>query len=508
MDTTNVNVFELENTDDGQFYQAVRHAIMSMLITVVMYMVSYVMVCKVKRPLVDQSSEDYAEAAVYRITIYLCSFTLSVSLAAGLLLPASIIGREVLRLLPNVYYVKWINGKLIRELWNGVFLCSNLSLFLLMPFAYFLIESEGFTGSKGIVARLKETCTVLVLLSFVTTGCSVIITRLFSWDTSTYTVSVLFNLIFTGHWCFSPWFLYSYLYSITSLIGVLMLLVLTPLGLARTFTVIGELVMKPQLAASLEEQINVLMLERQSLQCKLSSSPSVEWSSIAGARLGEIETQLSQLCKKKEMSPWRRNLMYPVVLVLVLFITTVSMGMVALNIFKLLLGYGPLPGVDEGFNEEFLDERYHSYMGSLGAVLEITLVSYILAASVIGFYTTTFFKRLIPRIGDTPLTLLISNCVVLLILSCSLPLLSATLGLTRFDLLGHFRTIDWLHNVHVVLIYNVLFEGLTALCLAKKVTTAVLREVCKQFAFLRPPAPVRARFYLHLSTILGYLSRV
>ena len=57
---------------------------------------------------------DHAEAAVYRITIYLCSFTLSVSLAAGLLLPASIIGREVLRLLPNVYYVKWINGKLIR----------------------------------------------------------------------------------------------------------------------------------------------------------------------------------------------------------------------------------------------------------------------------------------------------------------------------------------------------------------------------------------------------------
>jgi len=57
---------------------------------------------------------------------------------------------------------------------------------------------------------------------------------------------------FPGHWCFSPWFLYSYLYSITSLIGVLMLLVLTPLGLARTFTVIGELVMKPQVIYCLE----------------------------------------------------------------------------------------------------------------------------------------------------------------------------------------------------------------------------------------------------------------
>ena len=43
--------------------------------------------------------------------------------------------------------------------------------------------------------------------------------------------------------------------------------------------------------------------------------------------------------------------MYPLVLVLVLFITTVSMSMVALNIFKLLLGYGPLPGVDEGFDQ-------------------------------------------------------------------------------------------------------------------------------------------------------------
>ena len=58
--------------------------------------------------------------------------------------------------------------------------------------------------------------------------------------------SPLYNFLLPGHWWFSPWFLYSYLYSITSLIGVLMLLVLTPLGLARTFTVIGGLVMKPQ----------------------------------------------------------------------------------------------------------------------------------------------------------------------------------------------------------------------------------------------------------------------
>ena len=44
----------------------------------------------------------------------------------------------------------------------------------------------------------------------------------------------------------SPWFLYSYLYSMTSLLGVAVLLVCTPLGLSRIFSVIGGIVMKPQ----------------------------------------------------------------------------------------------------------------------------------------------------------------------------------------------------------------------------------------------------------------------
>jgi hypothetical protein len=51
----------------------------------------------------------------------------------------------------------------------------------------------------------------------------------------------------------SPWFMYSYIYSMTSLLGVAVLLVCTPLGLARIFSVIGAIVMKPQVPAPLSK---------------------------------------------------------------------------------------------------------------------------------------------------------------------------------------------------------------------------------------------------------------
>lgn len=58
-----------------------------------------------------------------------------------------------------------------------------------------------------------------------------------------------------------------------------------------------------------------------------------------------------------------------------------------------------------------------------------------------------------------------------------------SVGLTRFDLLGHYRTVEWLKNVKVILIYNVTFVVLSVLCLVKKVTTAVLLEVMVDYYY-------------------------
>ena len=46
--------------------------------------------------------------------LWLCTFTLSVSAGAVLLLPMSIVSNEVLHMYPRSYYVKWLNTSLIQ----------------------------------------------------------------------------------------------------------------------------------------------------------------------------------------------------------------------------------------------------------------------------------------------------------------------------------------------------------------------------------------------------------
>lgn len=61
-------------------------------------------------------------------------------------------------------------------LWNHVFLFSNLSLFVLLPFSYLFAESSGFFGHrKGIVSRFYETFTVFSLLAVVVLGITYIV---------------------------------------------------------------------------------------------------------------------------------------------------------------------------------------------------------------------------------------------------------------------------------------------------------------------------------------------
>lgn len=58
-------------------------------------------------------SADAEDAMVYRIALWICTFTLTVSLGAVLLLPLSIVSNEILLLSPNSYYMKWLNSSLI-----------------------------------------------------------------------------------------------------------------------------------------------------------------------------------------------------------------------------------------------------------------------------------------------------------------------------------------------------------------------------------------------------------
>ncbi|KAF3836611.1 hypothetical protein F7725_029169 [Dissostichus mawsoni] len=141
-----------------------------------------------------------------------------------------------------------------------------------------------------------------------------------------------------------------YLYSCISLMGGLLLLMCTPVGLSRMFSIMGQLLVKPTILEDLDEQIYCIHLQEEALQRRL------------------------------------------------------NVLMVVFNILYLLVDETAMP------------------KGST-AVLEIILMF------------LRVFQSLTPRNDDTTMTTIIGCCVSILVLSSALPVMSRTLGITRFDLL-------------------------------------------------------------------------
>nr|XP_025717921.1 limb region 1 protein homolog isoform X2 [Callorhinus ursinus] len=206
-----------------------------------------------------------------------------------------------------------------------------------------------------------------------------------------------------------------YLYSCISLMGCLLLLLCTPVGLSRMFTVMGQLLVKPTILEDLDEQIYIITLEEEALQRRLNGlSSSVEYNIMElEQELENVKTLKTKLERRKKASAWERNLVY------------------------------------------------------------------LMVSSVVGFYSLRFFGNFIPKKDDTTMTKIIGNCVSILVLSSALPVMSRTLGITRFDLLGDFGRFNWLGNFYIVLSYNLLFAIVTTLCLVRKFTSAVREELFK-----------------------------
>ncbi|KAF1569390.1 Protein LMBR1L, partial [Eudyptes schlegeli] len=265
------------------FHERVRECLICTLLFASLYILCHFIITHFKKHTDFAAVHDDEDAAVNRIALGLCTFTLAVALGAVLLLPFSIISNEVLLSFPQNYYVQWLNGSLIHGLWNLVFLFSNLSLVFLMPFAYFFTESEGFAGSKkvggpvgvprpvpptpsssltplpqGIMARVYETSVVLLLLTLLVLG--------MVWVAS----AIVGNNAASRQSLHDLWEYYlPYLYSCISLFGVLLLLLCTPFGLSTMFTVTGKLLVKPRLLEDLDEQLSCTRLEEASVSRRI-----------------------------------------------------------------------------------------------------------------------------------------------------------------------------------------------------------------------------------------------
>uniref|UniRef100_A0AAX7TCL8 Limb development membrane protein 1 like n=1 Tax=Astatotilapia calliptera TaxID=8154 RepID=A0AAX7TCL8_ASTCA len=444
METDDVSVRE------QLFHNRVRETIICVLLFTCLYMLSYLILNQFRKT-AEFVTDDVEDATVNKIALWLCTFTLSVAVCAVLLLPISILSNEVLLTFPQSYYMQWLNGSLIHGLWNLVFLFSNLSLVFLMPFAYFFTESEGFAGSrKGVMARVYEAVVLLLLLALLVLGI-------------VWVASALLHDNIARKSLYDLWEYYlPYLYSGISLFGVLLLLLCTPLGLSRMFSVTGSLLVKPRVS----HRLSVLNLNK-------SSCLNVV---ICCCRFSVFLVFPTEM--RRKASPWQRNLGYPLAMLVLLALTVMCVLMVCFNVLELLLDETAMP---RGMEDPHLGMASFSMFGSLGAAVQVVLILYLMVSSVVGFYSSPLFTGLLPRAQDTNLTQIIANCVSLLILSSALPVFSRTLGITRFDLLGDFGRYNWLGNFYVVFLYNMLFAGLTSASLIKTVTWAVQRELIRAF---------------------------
>ncbi|XP_015233437.1 limb region 1 homolog-like protein [Cyprinodon tularosa] len=479
------------------FHNRVRETIICVLLFTCLYMVCYLILTHFKKT-ADFITDDIEDATVNKISLWLCTFTLSVAVCAVLLLPISILSNEVLLTFPHSYYMQWLNGSLIHGLWNLVFLFSNLSLVFLMPFAYFFTESEGFAGSKkGVMARVYEAVVLLILLALLVLGI-------------VWVASALLHDNIARKSLYDLWEYYlPYLYSGISLFGVLLLLLCTPFGLSRMFSVTGSLLVKPRLLEDVEDTLSCTVFEEDSLHRKLNcGSPSCWVKLNMEAMKKEYQTVQSRrvaLEMRRMASPWQRNLGYPLAMLMLLALTVMCVLMVCFNVLELLLDETAMP---RGMEDPHLGMASFSMFGSLGAAVQVVLILYLMVSSVVGFYSSPLFCGLLPRVKDTNLTQIIANCVSLLILSSALPVFSRTLGITRFDLLGDFGRYNWLGNFYVVFLYNMLFAGLTSASLTKTVTWAVQRELIRAFGLDRLPLTVsRSTIPLKLLLVSG-LSKI
>jgi len=475
-----------------EFNNGIREITILVMAGCVLYAAAYGLLSLLKKSDLDEDDflpVSWEDAIVYQISFGICAFSLAVSAGSVLLLPISSISNEILHRYPSSWYIQWLNASLIHGIWNVIFVLSNFCLFLALPFAYLFCESEGlpFLGNRrGLVARAKETFLTLMLLSCVIMGMMYILAAIIDWDRDS--LDRLINV-------------YSYLpflYSCVSFLGVLMLLLCTPLGFAKLFDTVGDLVIKPNWTRNLDEEYYSAKFEEDNLlkkvaTCKTASNHILltPVSSTQGKMLrnGEIlayyEQALNEATQKRQTldrarrtSTWRRVLGYPLIMLSLLVLTGLSLLCVIMNVGQIVAGFRSLPVYQSAVVD--LGITSLSSLGVIGVIMEVILIGYLFVTSLVGLYTIPLIKGIRPIGNSTPLTHLILNCCIYVVLSTALPLLAKILGITNFDLLGKFSEVKWLGNFYLVLLYNAVFAVAASLCLVNYFTVRVRQEIVRR----------------------------
>lgn len=148
-----------------------------------------------------------------------------------------------------------------------------------------------------------------------------------------------------------------------SFLGVIMLLICTPLGFARIFTVVGDLVVRPTFMRNQEDEYFAAKFEEESLKAKVANCEAknfLQITPITNAErrrlkgdeiyahyqksLEEVTARRIQLERARNTPSWRRILGYPLIMLFVFALTTISLICVISNMGQIMTGFRDLPG--------------------------------------------------------------------------------------------------------------------------------------------------------------------
>ena len=162
-------------------------------------------------------------------------------------------------------------------------------------------------------------------------------------------------------------------------------------------------------------------------------------------RLKDLKVEEVTLDKQRASSGLQRNFIYPLAMLLLLLLTSITVLLVFQNTIELLIGIKALPlssRVRILFSLVFLENKSIffvlqqfllgisslSVLGPFGAALEVCIIMYLGVTSAVGLYTMPFMAKIRPTRRKTSLTQLIANSALILLLTSALPLLSRILG--------------------------------------------------------------------------------
>uniref|UniRef100_A0A0K0FC43 LIMR family protein (inferred by orthology to a C. elegans protein) n=1 Tax=Strongyloides venezuelensis TaxID=75913 RepID=A0A0K0FC43_STRVS len=510
--------------EEEAFHDSVRVQIICLLVYILFYLCSYSVIRYFRtRSDFDELYSGDEDYFVYRIAVWICTNSLATAISAIFLLPFSILGTEIRQVYKDNFYIAWLNWDLIYTMWNYVFTFSNISLFILLPFSYFLIESQGFHGArKRLKSRIIEAaCVSFFLIIIITCLIDLCYTMFFA---STYSNDGVSNSTTTQGWrkitqlhltLFNFTFVnIPMIYSFCSLIGLTLFLISTPFGFSRIFDWAYNLLTKQQsinfsfgnmnescdISSDMNrsaqefyrklERAKVLSLRRRvsgTVEIVNDSNDNIEtfeekhkycyFNKIipnANDHAGVLRIgQLLNVCKITI------NLIkYPLLMITILLLTIIFVLMITINTLTILFGFRSLPHY-----VQIVEVNSRHVNGILWSTIEVAVITYMFALSLAGVYSLPFLRRMKPKKSMTSMTSVIGNSTLILCLSSALPVTSKTLGITTFDLLGKYGTLTWLSNFSFIWFYNVIFVSITISCLLNKLTLQVRNEIVTRFQY-------------------------